>query len=55
MISDNMDEADKKGEGKFVDWTENPKLAKMMEEWEGLHWEGADRDRNKESLGGLYL
>lgn len=52
-----MDEADKKYEGKFVDWTENPKLAKMMEEWERLHWEGVDKDgdKNKESLGGLYL
>jgi len=40
----------------YVDWTKNPKMIKMMDEWERLNWEGIHRDnRNKESLGGYYL
>ena len=40
----------------YVDWTKNPKMIKMMDEWNRLHWEGVSRyEATKESLGGYYL
>jgi len=51
--------ADSKEEVKpepYVDWTKNPKMIKMMDEWDRLHWEGVSRyEATKESLGGHYL